>query len=196
MGLNSAARRAAGLHGLALPAALHRRLAAGASVTHPFSFTLVRTDPGADSEVMASGGERPGPGAEWRVEGQTRYRPRGTDVLHVDRRLPTGERGGSPPPEAFRDERVSLPVLRIEVELSAVLEPLHERLGPRRERRDRLTWLVLDHPEEPWIVSVEGRIESRQGDPADPGLQEVFHSRALFRIEEPLAALDGIQATP
>jgi hypothetical protein len=188
-GLNAAAREAAGLYSLALPAEVFRRLAAGETVTRELDFFLVREDPLADRVVANAGdGTRPA-AAETRVRGRTILRPAGRETYATDWRSP------APPPPAdltqapavaIPDRRVEIPALRVEVEAEFEIERFGGSTGGagRTHRRDRLSWTVHHAHREPWILAWEGTVSDATGDPDQAVLREAFLSRALQRVED------------
>jgi hypothetical protein len=189
-GLNAAARAAAGLHSLAVPAALFRRLAAGEVVTRELDFFMVREDPLADRVVVpATGGGGKPEAAEVRVRGRTVFRPGGREAYPVDWRYPSPAPPGDPsqPPEVSApDRRLELPALLVEVEAEIDIQRLTgSRDGARRSRRrDRLSWVVHHAAREPWILAWEGIVSDETGDPDGAVRREAFLSQALERIEE------------
>lgn len=186
-GLNLPARRQIGLHTLTVPRTLFRTLAAGEEITRSFDFFLVIADPRRDRTIVPAAGDRVPPGAERHVAGRMLLRPLGREPFRTDRRFssppPVPDRN-SPPPVGRPDERVSLPALRIRVEVDLTIEPADGRRGTRRKRQDRLIWTVLDVESEPWMLSWEGLVRTWAGDPSDPDLREASFSQELSRIED------------
>ncbi|MFQ5767347.1 MAG: hypothetical protein ACE5ID_05115 [Acidobacteriota bacterium] len=188
-GLNASARRHVLLYSLALPSALFARLHAGRTIERSFDFYLVREDPGADGRVVPVPADPAPPpaGAERRIHGTTRLTPKGTESYWLTWRFTVPPDPGdkhSPPAEGYPDRRLALPALRVDVEVQMTIRTLGESRSLKDLRRsDRLAWMVLDRPDEPWLLSWDGRIHTISGNPQDPSLVESFVSRALFRME-------------
>ena len=187
-GLNAAARRQARLHSVAIPRELYLALVQQGEITHEYDFYLVAEDPLGDRVVVpAAPGAAPPAGAERRVRGRTMIRVEGREPFPLDRRFPVPplpDDPRSPPLPGRPDQRVRLPALRVRVEADLVIEPVEPHGGGRTERRDRLTWTVLDRAGEPWLLAWEGLVRTESGDAADPDIREASVSRDLVRVEE------------
>jgi hypothetical protein len=192
LGLNAAARDAAGLATLLLDPETFRRLAAGEEIEREFDFWLVRDDPLADRVVMPVAGAPSEPdGAEGRVRGRTVLRPLGPETHPVDWR-PTPPADGRPPRP---DRRVELPALGVAASVRLeILRPDGPGGAYRTDirRQDSLTWVVLDDPGAPWIVAWDGLVDWQRGAGAKAELREAYLSRTLFRVE----ASEAGEATP
>lgn len=187
-GLNTAARLTAAMHSVAIPRELYLALTEEGEITHDYDFYLVVADPLGDRVVaLTRPGAPPPDGAERHIVGRTVFRVEGRETFRLDRRFappPLPDDQHSPPLAGRPDERILLPSLRVRVSADLIIEPAGDRAGARIERRDRLTWTVLDHVDEPWLLAWEGLIRTESGNPLDPDIREASVSRELVRIED------------
>ena len=124
-GLNAEARTATGLSSLVLPADLFAPLARDETVVREFDFWLVREDPRQDRRVVPvdAGAGSPPAGAEGRVRGTTRLRPRGREPFSLNWRRPAPPAAAdSPAPASSPDQRVTLEAMVVKVHLDLVMD--------------------------------------------------------------------------
>jgi hypothetical protein len=191
-GLNGEARTAVGLSSLILPDSIYAPLAREETVNREFDFWLVRDDPRKDRRVVPVGDERgkPPAGTEGRVRGSTRLRPRGRETFSLNLRQqapPAGSQGEAP--ASSPDRRVTVEALSVSVHVDLIMEWQPGPQGsipPAVRREDRMTWIVLADPAEPWILEADGRIKMEIGIPPDNTIREASLSRRLDLVSQGL----------
>ncbi|TDI45339.1 MAG: hypothetical protein E2P00_03585 [Acidobacteria bacterium] len=190
LGLNAAARSAAGLATLVLPPATFAALAAGETVVHDFDFWLVKGSPGEDLGIVAAEPQPAPPPADarGRVRGHTEYRPLGREPFRVTWRqtLPPADVAMEAPVQQ-PDEQVELSALAVAVKMDLTVEWRPGPDGKRARglaRHDRMTWTILDSVDEPLILASDGTLELEIGEGAGSSSRKAYMFRRLDRVEE------------
>jgi len=191
-GLNPEARTAVGLSSLILPAYMYAPLARDETVIREFDFWLVREDPRQDRLVVpvAKEGGKPPANTEGRVRGTTRLRPRGPETFSFNLRQEAGPAWpAGEAPESTPDRRVSVEALAVSVHVDLVMEWQPGPQGsipPAVRREDRMTWIVLADPGEPWILEADGRVNMEVGVAPDNTSRKASLSRRLDLVTQGL----------
>jgi hypothetical protein len=189
-GLNAEARTATGLASLILPAEIFAPLFRDETVIREFDFWLVREDPRQDRRVVPvnPGGGTPPAGAEGRVRGTTRLRPRGREPFSLNWRRPAQPvASDGAAPASSPDQRVTLEAMAVAVHLDLVMDWLpgvDGSIPPAVRRQDRMTWIVLADPGEPWILEADGSVVMEVGALPKTTRREAYLSRTLDLVSE------------
>jgi hypothetical protein len=191
-GLNAEARTAVGLSSLILPDYMYSPLAGDEIVVRDFDFWLVREDPREDRRVVPVGenGGRAPAGAEGRVRGTARLRPRGRESFSLNWRHqpgPADHEGAAP--QTSPDRRVTVEAMAVSVHVNLVMDWLPDREGsipPAVRREDRMTWIVLAEPGEPWILEADGSVTMEVGEAPDNTIRKASLYRRLDLVKQGL----------
>jgi hypothetical protein len=84
---------------------------------------------------------------------------------------------------------VTLEAMVVKVHLDLVMEWLPGANGsipPAVRRQDRMTWIVLADPGEPWILEADGSVKLEVGALPDTTIREAYLSRTLDLVSEGL----------
>ncbi len=184
-GLNDAARAAVGMPSLLLPPGDFQELAAGRTVQRSFDFWMVREDPLRDRVVVPLAEEAARPAAaESRIRGSLTLRP-GNVASHRllwRRPVPASVPGGLPP--RAPDQEIHLEALSVEMTLNLTASrfPRQGPPPPAMRRADRMTWVVLNRAEEPWLLAGDGTIDMTVGEGERAVHREGYLSRSLHQV--------------